>query len=303
MDLTLVVLAAGRSSRYGDGFKQVDAVGPGGASLVDYGIYDAIRAGFRHVLFVACPELEAVMRARIAAFPAGVDGDVVFQSVDDLPDGAPRPAARAKPWGTGHAVLAAAGLVRDPFAAINADDFYGAAAYRAMAAFLGRARFTYPHPAAMIGYRLADTLSAHAGVSRAICEAGPDGHVQRVTELVEVAERDGRIRGATLDGAPVDLDGATLVSMNFWGFQPTMLGMLRERFIRFLDAYATDPAAEFLLSSAVNDLIADRQITLRALAAGEGWFGMTSRDDRDVVARRLAALVSAGEYPHRLFGA
>jgi hypothetical protein len=303
MDLTLVILAAGLSSRYGGALKQVDGVGPTGEFLLDYAIYDAVRAGFTHVVFVARPDIEAALRARIAGFRPGVVGDVVFQRLEDLPPGGAPPPDRVKPWGTGQAVLAATAVLRAPFAVVNADDFYGAHAYRAMADHLRRARWTAPHPAAMIGYRLGDTLSANAGVSRAICHPGADGLVARVVETHDIVERDGRLRGRTAEGEMDDLDPDALVSMNFWGFQPPILGLLRERFARFLAASAADLSAEFLISTAVDELVASHDLALRALPTDGRWCGMTSRADRDLVAARLAEHVARGEYPSSLFGA
>jgi hypothetical protein len=301
MDLTLVVLAAGLSTRYGEGFKQIDAVGPSGEWLVDYGVFDAIRAGFTHVVFVARPEIERALRDRVATLPRPVSSDIVFQRLDDLPDGRHPPASRRKPWGTGQALLAAAPVVRAPFAVVNADDFYGAEAYQAMADWLRRARWTAPHPAAMIGYRLRETLSPHGSVSRAICEPGPHDDVRRVSEVLDIAEREGRIRGRDMGGTDRDLTGDELASMNFWGFQPPVFGMLRVGFARFLDARGNDPAAEFLLSSAVNELIAAGEITLEALSPDARWCGMTSSADRDAVAARLRQLSARGDYPTPLF--
>ncbi len=303
MDLTLIILAAGLSSRYGGTLKQVDGVGPSGEFLLDYAVHDAVRAGFTHVVFVARSDIEPALRARIARFRPDVTGDVVCQRLEDLPAGVVPPPDRVKPWGTGQAVLAAAGVVRAPFAVVNADDFYGAHAYRAMADHLSRARWTTPHPAAMIGYRLGDTLSANAGVSRGICSLRADGHVARVVETFDITERDGRLRGRTAEGETGDLDPDALVSMNFWGFQPPVIGMLRDRFARFLAASAGDPSAEFLISTAVDELVAAHDLTLRALPTDGRWCGMTSRADRDVVAARLAGHVAGGEYPPSLFGA
>jgi hypothetical protein len=304
MALTLVILAAGLSSRYGGALKQVDGVGPSGEFLLDYAVHDAVRAGFTHVVYVARPDIEASLRERIRRFPPGVAGGVVFQRLDDLPPGFVPPPGRVKPWGTGHAVLAAAALVRTPFAVVNADDFYGAAAYRAMAEHLTHARWTAPpYPAAMVGYRLRDTLSDHAGVSRGICRLRTGGLVERVVETHDIAARDGRLRGRTAGGGTGDLDPDALVSMNFWGFQPPIVGLLRDGFERFLRASAADTSAEFLISTAVDALVAARDLTLAALPTDGRWCGMTSLADRDAVAARLAAHVARGDYPPSLFGA
>jgi len=303
MDLTLVVLAAGLSSRYGSGFKQIEAVGPSGEWLVDYGIFDAIRAGFTHVVFVARSEIEPALRARVATLPRPVTWDIVFQRLDDLPKGHRPFASRTKPWGTGQALLTAATVVRAPFVVVNADDFYDAEAYRAMASWLREARGAVPLPVAMVGYRLRETLSPHAPVSRAICETGPHGEVLRVTEVLDIVERDGRIRGRDLAGTELALTGDELASMNFWGFQPPVFGMLQAQFAGFLDAHGNEPAAEFLLSSAVNELVAAGEVALEALLPDAHWCGMTSLGDRDAVAAHLRRLSAGGDYPTPLFPA
>lgn len=301
-DLTLVVLAAGLSSRYGHGLKQMDGVGPSGEFLLDYAAFDAWRAGFTHVAFVARSEIEDALRARIDRWPAGLRGEVVLQTLADVPAGFTVPASRRKPWGTGHAALSAAPRVASPFAVVNADDFYGPGAYATMAGFLRRAPGAPRLPAAMVGYRLGDTLSDHAGVSRAICEPDPGGGVARVTERFAIASRDGAIGGVDGDQTPVALRADDLVSMNFWGFVPGMFALFEDRFARFLEAHGADPEAEFLLSTAVNELIAADRIALEVLPTDERWCGMTSRADREAVAGRLAGLVAAGVYPPRLPG-
>jgi len=301
-DLTLVILAAGLSSRYGHGLKQMDGVGPSGEFLLDYAVFDAWRAGFTHVAFVARPELEDSLRARIEGWPDGLRGEVVFQALDDVPSGFTVPASRRKPWGTGHAALSAASRVASPFAVVNADDFYGPGAYATMAGFLRLAPDAPRLPAAMVGYRLGDTLSDHAGVSRAICEPDPAGGVARVTELFAIAARDGVIGGMDGDQTPVTLRADDLASMNFWGFLPGMFALLEGRFAEFLQTRGADPGAEFLLSTAVNELIATGRIALEVLPTDERWCGMTSRADREAVAARLAELVAAGVYPPRLPG-
>jgi len=301
-DLTLVVLAAGLSSRYGHGLKQVDGVGPSGEFLLDYAVFDARRAGFTRVVFVACPEIEDALRARIDGWPDDLSGEVVLQALEDVPPGFTVPANRHKPWGTGHATLTAAPVVASPFAVVNADDFYGASAYAAMATFLRGAHAARRLPAAMVGYRLGDTLSDHAGVSRAICEPHPEGGVVRVTELFGIAAREGAIGGVDGDDAEVALEADDLASMNFWGFVPAVFSLLEDRFARFLEERGADPGAEFLLSTAVNELIAADRIRLEVLPTDELWCGMTSRADRDAVAARMAELVAAGVYPPRLPG-
>jgi len=301
MDLTLVILAAGLSTRYGQGLKQADGVGPSGEYLWEYAVHDAARAGFGRVVLVIRPGLEPELSRRVG-FMAG-DLEVVFavQALDAVPPTVAVPDGRRKPWGTGHAVLAAAPAVSSPFVVVNADDFYGAAAYEAIAAHLRRHASTAPPQFAMAGYRLASTLSAHGGVSRAIVSADARGLVSSVVEVVDIATRDARLGGRTLGGEAVSLTGDELVSMNCWGFTPAIFPMLREGFARFLRTRGTDPAAEFVISDEVGALVAAGEAQLHLLPSGDEWCGMTAGPDRDDVRRRLAALVAAGRYPSPLF--
>jgi hypothetical protein len=301
MPLTLVVLAAGLSSRYGGVMKQTDAVGPNGETLLDYGVYDAIRAGFTHIVFVVRPEIEDDFRTRLTRLPNGVSGTCAYQAIEQVPAGFGAPPARTKPWGTGHATLAAAGEVTTPFAVINADDFYGASAYRAMADHLRHHHAARPPRFALVGYRLRDTLSPHGGVSRAICHLDAQRRVRGVVEVLDVLRRGDRVAGHLPDGEPVSLTGDELVSMSFWGFTPAVFSMLEARFAAFLAARGSDPGAEFLLPTAVSDMIAMGEAELVALAAGDTWCGMTSRQDRDEVASRIGGMLRRGEYPTPLF--
>lgn len=303
MTLTLVVLAAGIASRYGEGFKQTDAVGPGGETLMDYGVFDAIRAGFTRIVFVIRPEVETAIRARLARLPTHVDGACVYQSLDQVPPGTTVPPDRSKPWGTGHAVIAAAAVVDSPLVVINADDLYGASAYRAMAAHLRQHHARRPPLFALVGYRLRDTLSPHGGVSRAICRVEGGNVVREVAEVFDLEQAGDRITGRTHDGEPVAFTGNELVSMSIWGFTPAIFPMLEARFAAFARARGADPAAEFLLPTAVSDMIAAGDAQLLALPAGDTWCGMTSREDRDEVAVRIADMVRRGDYPSPLFGA
>lgn len=301
MPLTLVVLAAGLSSRYGGAMKQTDAVGPNGETLLDYGVYDAIHAGFTHIVFVVRPEIEDDFRTRLARLPRGVSGVCACQVLGQVPAGFGVPSARTKPWGTGHATLAAADDATTPFAVVNADDFYGASAFRAMADHLRHHHAARPPRFALVGYRLKDTLSRHGGVSRAICHLDADRRVRSVVEVFDVLRRGDRVTGRLPDGEPVSLTGDELVSMSFWGFTPVVFPMLEARFAAFLAARGHDPAAEFLLPTAVSDMIAVGEAELVALTAGDTWCGMTSRQDRDEVAVRIGGMVRRGEYPTPLF--
>jgi NDP-sugar pyrophosphorylase family protein len=291
---TLLVLAAGMGSRYG-GLKQLDPVGPAGETILDYAVFDAIRAGFGRVVFVIRRDFEADFRGKIGARYAGrVSVDYVFQSRDELPGGAVPPAGREKPWGTGHAVWCARGAITGPFAVVGADDFFGAEAFRQLAAFLTRPAGPpgRPHRFAMVGYRLDRTLSEHGTVSRGLCRVGADAR------LVSIEERHG-IDGAAL--AAGGLRGDETVSMNCFGFTPALFAALEVQLRAFLAARGADLKAEFYLPAAVSAMIAQGEATVDVLPTGDSWFGVTNRADKPRVEAALAALVAAGVYPAKLF--
>ena len=294
---TLIVLAAGLSTRYG-GDKQLDPVGPGGATLMDYGIYDAIRAGYGAVVVVIRPDMEAVLREHLERmFADAIAIRYAHQRLDDLPDGSLPPADRRKPWGTGHAVLTARGRVDGPFVVMNADDFYGAEAFARLADHLREQAGSTEPDFAAAGYRLRDTLSPHGGVSRAVCETDADGCLERVTEVKRIHRVDDGLRGVTVDGEPVTLSGDETISMNLWAATPAAYPLLERDFARFLRERGDDPEAEFLLSTSVNDHIERDEMRVRVLPAPGPWLGMTFEEDRPYVIDRIRELVRAGEYP------
>jgi hypothetical protein len=291
---TLLVLAAGMGSRYG-GLKQIDPVGPSGETVLDYAVYDALRAGFGRVAFVIRREFEAVFREKIGARYAGrVEVDYVFQSLDALPAGFTPLPGREKPWGTGHAVWCARDTVRSPFAVINADDFYGADAFQRLAGFLRET----PAPGVsaqfcMAGFRLAQTLSEHGAVARGVCTAGADGWLQSIVEQTGILLAE--------VGPGKKYSGDETVSMNCWGFTPALFAGLDVRFRDFLAARGGDLKAEFYLPAAVSAMIARGEAAVRVLPVNSTWFGVTYREDKPRVQAALAALVKAGVYPGKLF--
>jgi UTP-glucose-1-phosphate uridylyltransferase len=300
MDLTLVVLAAGLSTRYG-GVKQLEPVGPSGEALMDYAIYDAVRAGFNRVVLVTRRELEEALRQHIVeVFGDSLAVAFVYQELDDVPNSIAVPAARLKPWGTGHAVLAAQAAVNEPFVAINADDFYGADAYAALADHLRAVTNSGELEFAAAGYTLRDTLSAHGGVSRAVCDVDEAGYLVRVTEVKQIEEVGGRLAGVTVAGGRYVLNGDETISMNIWAATPAAFPLLREQFARFLKQHSSDLDSEFLLSTAVNDLIASGRGRVKVLAASGPWLGVTYQDDRPFVVAKLRGLVDGGSYPRSL---
>jgi hypothetical protein len=287
---TLLVLAAGMGSRYG-GLKQIDPVGPSGETVLDYAVYDAIRAGFGRVVFIVRRELEREFRAAVTAkYSGSIPVEFVYQSIDDIPQGFDVPAGREKPWGTGHAVWSARNAVTGPFAVINADDFYGAASFSGLAGFLGDAQGTR---FAIVGFRLANTLSENGTVSRGVCQV----RGSRLTSIVEVKA----IARAEV-GPGLRFSGDEIVSMNFWGFTPAVFGGLDAALREFLAGTGSDPKAEFYLPAAVSGIISRGAATVELIPSKATWFGITYREDRDYVASAIRALVAKGEYPARLFG-
>lgn len=297
--MSLLVLAAGMGSRYG-GLKQLDPVGPSGELLLDYAVFDAARAGFGRVVFVIRRDFEAEFREKIGARYAGrVAVDYAFQSVDAVPPGFAPPAGREKPWGTGHAVWCAREAVRENFAVINADDFYGAEALKRLAEFLRKP----PAPVspaqksavefALVGYRLAGTLSEHGAVSRGVCAAGPDGQLQSITEQTGIAPAD--------VGPGRKFSGDEVVSMNCWGFTPAVFPLLDAQLAEFFRRQGGEAKAEFYLPAAVSAMLVRAGASVRVLPTKSAWFGVTHREDKPRVQSALAELVRRGEYPERLF--
>lgn len=294
---TLLVLAAGLGSRYG-GLKQLDPVGPGGETLLDYSVHDARRAGFDRVVFLIRREIEKEFRAMIGArYEGKISVGYAFQQLDDLPSGFMPPAGRTKPWGTAHAVWCARNAVTAPFAAINADDFYGADSFRQLGHFLAAVDpAAQPATFAMAGYRLDKTLSEHGTVARGICEVDGAHHLRGVEELTDLARRaDGAIVAGDRTFAP-----DTPVSMNFWGFTPQIFPLLENVLREFLTQHADSEKAECYIPSAVADMIAAGAASVRVLATTADWFGVTYREDRPLVQQNLARLVEHGDYPSPL---
>jgi CTP:molybdopterin cytidylyltransferase MocA len=287
---TLLVLAAGMGSRYG-GLKQIDPVGPSGETLLDYAVHDAIRAGFGRAVFVIRREFEDAFRSSVAARYSGrIAFDCVFQSPDDVPAGCAAPAARERPLGTGHAVWCARKALDGPFAAINADDFYGSGSFSLLAAFLGRAQAAH---FALVGFRLADTLSESGTVSRGICRE-KDGLLESISEEHGIGRGD--------VGPGRRFSGREVVSMNCWGFTPALFPLLESALREFLAGGPTDPGAEFYLPVAVSGMISRGPATVEVLPGADAWFGITTREDRARVVAEIGSLVRRGEYPARLFG-
>ncbi len=303
--LTLVVMAAGIGSRYG-GLKQIDPVGPSGEIVVDYSVYDALRAGFDRVVFIIRRDLEEAFRDRHGRnVERRAEVAYVFQELEDVPKGFRVPAGREKPWGTGHAILLCRENVPTPFLAINADDFYGRGAFEAMAACMrGRQDGPDGYAYAMAGYLIANTLSAHGHVTRAVCQTTADGYLVDVRELLRIQRFPDGIKHSENGVAWQQLPEESVVSMNFWGFTPSLFGELEVRFKRFLGERASDILkAEFLIPEVVGALVREKKARVKILPVTEKWFGVTYPEDRPKVQAAILELVRAGLYPSRLWEA
>jgi dTDP-glucose pyrophosphorylase len=300
---TLVVLAAGIGSRYG-GLKQIDPVGPGGEVVLDYSVFDALRAGFGRVVFIIRHDIETAFREAILSRYAGrVDAALAYQELDMLPPGFALPPERKKPWGTSHAVLCAAGQVHEPFAVINADDFYGEDSYRVLAKFLTAPVAAGPDEYALVGFRLRNTLSAHGTVARGVCSADASGFLTVAEELTAIeAVPGGRARNRNPDGTVRELTGDEPVSMNMWGFRPPVFEQIRGEFQTFLRENAASPKAEFYIPTAITGLIRKGTARCRILPTSSAWFGVTYREDKPGVVESVRALIRQGRYPERLWG-
>jgi hypothetical protein len=294
---TLLVLAAGIGNRYG-GLKQIEPVGPHGETIIDYSIYDALRAGFGKVVFVIRKDIEHAFKQSVGARFAGHIGvEFVFQELDKLPPGFSVPVSRTRPWGTLHGVLMAAHTINEPFAVINADDFYGPEGYRILAQHLNSSSADY----AMVGFPLRNTLSDFGSVSRGVCRVDGDGFLQGVVELTTI-ERDGaHARNIDSSGRITTLSGDEVVSMNMWGFTPHIFGQFRENFQRFLRSNASAIESESYVPSAVNELVLTGRARVKVLRTNASWAGVTYREDRPRVVETIRRLVDRGDYPNRLW--
>jgi hypothetical protein len=294
---SLLVLAAGMGSRYG-GLKQIDPVGPGGETIIDYSIYDALRAGFGKLVFVIRKDIEKDFREAIGArFERRTQVEYVFQELNQLPAGFSAPPGRTKPWGTAQAILAAAETIHEPFAAINADDFYGANSFRILAEHLRSGGLDY----AMVGFILRNTLSKFGSVARGVCRADDKGFLESVTELTKI-EKDGtRARYTDASGAAHSLTGDENVSMNMWGFTPSLFGFLREEFVAFLQKHGQEEKSECYIPTVVNALVTAGKVRCRVLRTTDSWFGVTYREDRPFVVEGIRRLIARGDYPEKLW--
>ena len=295
----LVIMAAGMGSRYG-GLKQIDKIDDEGHIIIDYSIYDAMKAGFSDFTFIIKKEIERefreVMDAHLEGKPINVK--YVYQELYKLPDGYSVPDGRRKPWGTAHALLCCLGTVTAPFAVINADDYYGAHAFLKIYDFLKNACDDEKYHYAMVGYRIKNTVTEKGTVSRGVCAADGDGMLTEIVERTKVGTRDGEIY-YTEDGVDIPLDPDTLVSMNLWGFTPSYLDECKRRFPAFLDKNLSQnpEKCEFLLPTVVSELIGEGRADVKVIENVDKWYGVTYKEDKAAVVEAFRALKANGVYP------
>lgn len=304
---TLLILAAGMGNRYG-GLKQIDPVGPHGETIIDYSIYDAIRAGFGKLVFVIRQGFEEAFKAKIGEkLQDRIQVEYAFQEVDNLPEGFEAPGGRERPWGTGHACLVARDAISEPFGVINADDFYGAKSFRLMAQCLTDDRMVHHDPDsdfdefAMVGFVLRQTLSDYGAVSRGVCELGEGDFLRKVTERTQITRRGQGGAYVDADGNVCPLGGDEIVSMNMWGFTPGIFSHLHRGFVDFLRRRVDEPKSEFFLPAEVDDLIHAGKARVHVVKSDDQWFGVTYRQDIELVQASIRRLVEEGLYPERLW--
>jgi UTP-glucose-1-phosphate uridylyltransferase len=302
MRSTLLILAAGMGSRYG-GMKQVDPFGPSGETITDYSIYDALRAGFERFVFVISPKMEEEFKtAYVKKFPSHLEVDYVIQSIDDLPEGFSLPADREKPWGTAHAVLMAKDVINEPFAVINADDYYGRKSYKIMHHFLAQVAKTGHGHYCMVGFELQKTVSEHGSVSRGVCQVDQQGYLEGIVERTKIFLKDGSIVYEDKAGAVHFLDPMSTVSMNLFGFTPDFFAHIEEKFKGFLKENMENPKAELYIPYVVDELINAGISKMSVLQTPESWFGVTYQEDKPKVLAAIRKLLDRGAYPESLWG-
>ena len=291
-DITLLVMAAGMGSRYG-GLKQLDPVGPNGETIIDYSVYDAIRSGFNKVVFIIRREFEKEFKSQITnKYEGSIKVEFAFQELNALPNNFNCPEGRIKPWGTGQAILTAAGLINEPFVAINGDDFYGRDSYGVIADYYKSEGDSF----SMVAFQLGNTLSDFGGVSRGLC-AVENGLLSTVVETHNIKRS---AEGVTSD-EDISLDGTEPVSMNVWGFTPDLFDHLKSMFHDFLERDGKEMKSEFLIPSVVNNLIHANTKHVKVLRTDSSWFGVTYKEDTPHVVKQIQALIDNDEYPNKLF--
>lgn len=301
MKPTLIILAAGMGSRYG-GLKQMDPLGPGGESIIDYSVYDALRAGFGKIVFVIRKSIEKDFREVFAdRFLKSIDYELVFQEMDMLPEGYTFQGERTKPWGTGHAIWVCRDAVKEPFAVINADDFYGREAFQELATFLTDSPSTTPNDYAMCGYHIGNTLSEHGGVARGVCNINAEGFLNTVEEQFNIQKDDKGNIVSERGEETVVLDPDTIVSMNMWAFNPSLFDIIETHFRAYLESDINNPKSELYIPFIVDGMIKEGKGRVKVLKSPAQWFGVTYIEDKPLVMQKLKELTDSGEYPESLW--
>ncbi len=299
MKPTLLILAAGMGSRFG-GLKQVEPVGPNGEAIIDYSIYDAIKAGFGKIVFIIRESFADAFKEKFDKKLKGkIEVEYVFQELNMLPEGYTLPEGREKPWGTAHAILVAKDVINGPFCALNADDFYGFNAYKAMADFLTSSK--NDNEFAMVGYRLNETLSDYGSVSRGICDVDENDNLIKIVETLKIVKKGDKVISIENDGSETSLTGLESASMNNWGFKPSVFNILEKKFVEFLEAHIHEPKSEMYIPSAVFDMINENQAAVKVLKTDSPWFGVTYKEDKPFVIEKINALIANGDYPENLW--
>jgi len=299
MKPTLLILAAGMGSRFG-GLKQVEPVGPNGEAIIDYSIYDAIRAGFGKIVFVIRESFADAFREKFdSKLKDKIEVEYIYQELDMLPKGFSLPEEREKPWGTAHAILVTKDAIKEPFCALNADDFYGFNAYKTMADFLISSSDSQEY--SMVGYKLNKTLSDFGSVSRGICEIDKNNNLIKIVETKKIFKKDSEIISVEDDESVSRLTGDENVSMNIWGFKPSIFVTLEEKFVDFLKSEIDKPKSEMFIPSVVFEMIDEQKAEVKVLEADSPWFGVTYQEDKPLVVNKIKNLIAKGDYPEKLF--
>ncbi|MFN8242251.1 MAG: NTP transferase domain-containing protein [Bacteroidales bacterium] len=299
MKPTLLVLAAGMGSRYG-GNKQLDQVGPSGETIIDYSIYDAIRAGFGKIVFVIRRDIEDQVKERFVKRLSGkIEIDYVFQEITNLPEGAIVSPERSKPWGTSHAILVTKDKIKEPFGVINADDYYGVDSFKILRDFL--VNDNDPNMYCIVGYKLGNTLSEHGHVNRGVCRADSRGMLSNIVETRQIEKTNDGAVAPGPDGSVIKFTGDEIVSMNLWGFKPSCYKFLGEEFSNFIARSGMDLKSELDIPTSVDKFVKNGQISIKILMSNERWFGVTYREDKPFVVESINKMVSKGIYPSSIY--
>jgi NDP-sugar pyrophosphorylase family protein len=299
MKPTLLILAAGMGTRYG-GNKQLDQVGPSGETIIDYSIYDAIRAGFGKIVFVIRRDIEDQIKERFSERLKGkIEVEYVFQEISNLPVGAKVSPDRTKPWGTSHAILVAEQKIKEPFGVINADDYYGVESFKILYDFLVNDKD--PDNFCIVGYKMANTLSEHGHVNRGVCSIGDDGNLLSIVETVQIEKTPDGAKAPDNDGQFQKFTGDEIVSMNLWGFKPSCFRFMGEEFKDFIKKYGMELKSELYIPTALDRFVRAGQVSIKILMSNEKWFGVTYREDKPFVVENIKSMINKGIYPAKIY--